>query len=221
LLFGTQQKTREKVMNRIKLLIPILLLAPFTANAAFISGTGDTGSNATLAGGTLIDFESTAAGQYASITINGVTFTDPGGDVLDIDGDFAGQFNTRGTQSMSNDFDLVPDQFRFDFAGLASAFGFNWGAADNQWQMDVYGTGGLIESHVLSAVFGSNAGDYFGAAVAGISHVILTDLKDNIAGGDYVFIDDFRYVAAVPEPGILALLGIGLFGMGLARRKKA
>ena len=28
-------------------------------------------------------------------------------------------------------------------------------------------------------------------------------------------------VSSVPEPGTLALLGIGLFGMGLARRKKA
>ncbi len=212
------------MISRIKLLVPVLPLAPFTANAVFISGVGGTGTDATLAGGTLIDFESTAAGQYASITINGVTFSDPGGDVLDIDSDFAGFFNTRGEQSMSNDFDFIPDQFRFDFAGLVSAFGFNWGASDNDWRMDVYGTSGLIESHILPKVFSSNSGDYFGAAAAGISYVILTDLKDRIGMGDYVFIDDFRWVGdemEISEPGTLALLGIGLFVAGLARFRKA
>jgi hypothetical protein len=185
-----------------------VLLSPIAAQATLISGTGDTGSNATLAAGTLIDFEATAAGQYASITINGVTISVPGVDLLDIDGDFAGSFNTRGTQSLSNDFDGLPVQFRFDFVGLVNAFGFNWGASDVVWQMDVYGTGGLIESHDIGAVSNSNAGDYFGASAAGISYAILTSAAGST---DYVFIDDFRYVGAVsvPEPGTLALLGLG------------
>lgn len=179
------------------LLVAIFVIAPYTANAVLISGTGGTGTDPNLADGTLIDFESTAAGQYASLTIFDVTFSDPGGDVLDVDGDFAGLFNTRGSQSMSNDFDYVPDQFRFDFASPVTAFGFNWGASDNDWRMDVYGTDGLLESHIIPKVYSSNAGDYFGAVVNGISYVILTDLKDSISNGDYVFVDDFRYVGDI------------------------
>jgi len=38
------------------------------------------------------------------------------------------------------------------------------------------------------------------------------------AGGPFVAFDDIQ--VQVPEPGTLALLGIGLFVMGLARRKK-
>ena len=41
-----------------------------------------------------------------------------------------------------------------------------------------------------------------------------------IAEGSEVSLGRYSIVSAVPEPGTLALLGIGLFGMGLARRKK-
>jgi len=41
----------------------------------------------------------------------------------------------------------------------------------------------------------------------------------SILSGHNILIDDLA--VNVPEPGTLALFGIGLFGMGLARRKKA
>lgn len=190
------------------------------AVAAPISGTGDPTLDAALAGGTVVDFESVAAGSYPSLTVGGVTFSGVGAP-LDVGTDFAGSFNTRGRQSMFTNFDLDPDAIRIDFADTTSAFGFLWGAADNTWDLRAFDSGNnLIESFAIAPVFGSNAGDYFGIQANGIAYATLTDRLDTFTDGDYVFIDNFTYVSGnrVPEPGTLALLGGGLL-LAVGRRR--
>jgi hypothetical protein len=54
-------------------------------------------------------------------------------------------------------------------------------------------------------------------------HLMIEDFTSSETPGDAYF-DDIRLTdgrVSVPEPGTLALFGLGLFGMGLVRRKKA
>ena len=105
----------------------------------------------------MVDFDGGPTGLFASVAFGGVTFTGTGAPVT-VGSDFNGIYNTSGVNSMYNDFDYLPDAFRFDFASPVGAFGFNWGAADNLWTLSAFDWGGLlIESTTIPAVFGSNA----------------------------------------------------------------
>ena len=72
-------------------------------------------------------------------------------------------------------------------------------------------------SGISSFSFDPNLVSIFGTPVDGSWRFAESAALDHLVNCPA---DCFTYSLSVPEPGTLALLGIGLFGMGLARRNK-
>ncbi len=179
-----------------------------TAHAVLLSGVVDPSTDAALAGGTVVDFDTGPGGTFSAPVVTGpLTISGSGaGGFFFIDSDFVGNFNTRGTRSLHNN-SSGAQIFDFEFSSLVDAFGFLWGAVDNFWLLEALSTGGsVIESHQLGTTGSSNNGDYFGIAAPDIAGFRLS----NTSSREFVFIDNVTFVSAVPEPASLTLLGLGL-----------
>ena len=198
-----------------KFIIAAAALLSSTALAAPITGAG----TYTLPGMTqTTDFENQPVASFTSLTTGNLKITGIGG-VLRTASNYAGDYNTSGTRLLDNNAGGTSG-FRFDFTTAVSAFAFNFGASDVNWTLSAYNAAGvLLESLVIAPTYGSNDKAYFGLADAGISYATLTG-----SSSDWVFVDNFKLAANttnVPEPGSVALLGAGLAGVLMMRRRKA
>jgi hypothetical protein len=172
-----------------------------------------------LATAGVIDFEDQTIGAYTSLAIDGVNFVavDNHFRVTDVIG---GYFNTEGLHIDNTNLGSTVIDFKFD--AEVSAFGFNFGASNEDWRLDAFDASeNLIEGFVLPQTGLSNDGDFFGIAANGISSARLTQLTWDYNATDWILLDNFASTpASVPEPNIMALLGIGMFFMGMIRKRK-
>ncbi|MFC1748162.1 PEP-CTERM sorting domain-containing protein [Pseudomonadota bacterium] len=195
----------------------------FQANAMIITTyTDEAEFNAAAGAITVEDFTGETAGAFDSRDFGDFTIDlmyDEFGRQPEITTDGELRLQTRGAHSAST--------MNFD-TGI-TALGFDWRNTDDRDQMGLY----FNEYREVPEIsFGAAGGSGFFGVIADTAFTLasLSDVSNIIDGGSalyYGYIDNIRYSSisgpSVPVslPTTLALMGLGLIGVGYSRKKMA
>ena len=175
--------------------------------------------SATAAQAELIDFEQFNDGDLIG-TVGNATFTSNNNVEVYA---FGGAFAQSGVNTIAPDAgggSFNGDLF-VDFTSAVNNLSF-WSGGDDfnviQATINVF-VNGLFDSAV-SLIGDGNAGTTDFHDLSAFSNVTRIEIV-NVTDPAGLVYDDFMFdIADVPEPGTLALLGLGLVGMGITRRRK-